>query len=296
MRRRHLIVGTVGTLGGLAGCVDSALERGATKRNGTGGGSATGSDEPITVGNSDAVPFPSAHPPHELELRNESDTEQTAAVEIRADGTETLLERDIAVPADETVTFVLVEPRAYTVSITRSDPDGGSESRTTVGVSRQPFDCTRSRTTATLRETGIETESTSRSASCPEPSVTDTSLEVDAQDCTDGTDGSATVAFADETVVVTGQITTPTPCYEPSLANVAYDDGRDVLTVVVDSGEQTDDACVSCLGGVDYEATINLDGRYPGRVEVRHETRGERRQVVTATYSASEWQNEPDDR
>ncbi|MFD1562056.1 hypothetical protein ACFR99_00510 [Haloarchaeobius amylolyticus] len=296
MRRRHLIVGAAGTLGGLAGCVDSALERGETGRNGTASDPDSGSDEPITVGDPDAIPFPSAHPPHELELRNESDTERMATVEIRADETETLLERDVAVPAGETITFVLVEPRSYTVSITRSDPDDGSESRTSVGASRHPFDCTRSRTTATLRENGIETESTSRSASCPEPAVTETSLEIGAQDCTDGTDGSATVEFADEAVAVTGRITTPTPCYEPSLADTTYDDGRDVLTVVVDSGEQTDDTCATCLGGVDYEATIDFDGRYPGRVEVRHETRGESRQVATAMYSMSEWQSETDDR
>ncbi|MFA9416924.1 hypothetical protein [Natrinema sp. HArc-T2] len=294
MRRRHLIVGTVGTLGGLAGCVDSALERGGAERNGTGDGS--GSDEPITVGDPDAVPFPSAQPPHELELRTERDTERTAAVEIRADGTETLLERDVAVPAGETITFLLVEPRSYTVSITTSASDDSSESRTAISIDRQPFDCTRSRTTVTLRETGTETESTSRSTSCPEPRIAETSLEIGAQDCTDRTDGNATVAFADEAVVVTGRITTPTPCYEPSLADTVYEDGRDVLTVVVDSGEQTDDACASCLGVVEYEAAIDLEGRYPDRVEVRHETRGESRQVATATYSASESQNETDDR
>ncbi|RZV10560.1 hypothetical protein BDK88_1729 [Natrinema hispanicum] len=289
MRRRHLFVGTAGVLGGLAGCVDSALERRRTDRTGSsGGGPGSGSDEPITVGDPDAVPFPSAQPPHELALRNDGDTERTAAVEITADENESLLERDVTVSADETVTFVLVEPRSYTISITTSDPDGSSESSTTVGVDREPFDCTRSQTTVTLRENGTSTDSTSRSTSCPEPAVTDTSLERKAQDCASETDGTATVAFTDEAVVVTGRIPTPTPCYEPSLADVTYDDGRDVLTVVVDSGEQTADSCADCLGIVDYEATIDLDGRYPGRVAVRHETRGERRQVATATFPASE--------
>jgi len=289
MRRRHLLVGTTGAVGGLAGCINSALERHRTDRTGSsGGGSNSGSGGPITVGDPDAVPFPSAQPPHELALCNDGDTERTAAVEITADENETLLERDITVSADETITFVLVEPRSYTISITTSDPDSGGESSTTVGVDRKPFDCTRSQTTVTLRENGTSTDSTSRSTSCPEPAVTDTSLEIKAQDCTSGTDGTATVAFADEAVVVTGQIITPTPCYEPSLADVTYDDRRDVLTVVVDSGEQTADSCADCLGVVDYEATIDLDGRYPGHVEVRHETRGESRQMATAPYTPSE--------
>lgn len=297
MRRRQLLAGTTGAVGGLAGCINSALERRMTERSGGSGDDPdSDSDGAVTVGDPDDVPFLSAHPPHNLVLRNESDTERTAAVEITADRDESLLERDIDVPAGDTITAVLVEPRSYTISIRTSDPDGHSQSSTTVGIGRQPFDCTRSRTIVTLRETGIDTESVSRSTSCPEPQITDTSLEILEQDCTNRTEGSATIEFADEAVVVSGQIITPTPCHEPSIADAAYDDDRDVLTLIVDSGEQSSEVCADCLGVVDYEARLDLEGRYPDRVEVGHETRDERRQVATAAFSAADYRRETADR
>ncbi|SEP91070.1 hypothetical protein [Natrinema salaciae] len=306
MRRRQLLAVTTGAVCGLAGCTGSPVERLQTDRSGSDGdgadrdGSESASDE-ITVGNPDEVPFPDAHPPHELELRNDGETDRTVSVAITISGTDgdgadgsgddttgddgTVLEREFDLSADETLTFVLVEPRSYAVAVTTSG-DGG-ESTVTDAIDRHPFDCTRSRTRVTFRESGVGTESTSTAISCPVPEIADATLEIGEQGCADRTDGDdATVEFADETVVVDGDITTPTPCHVPSIAGTDYDERRDLLTVTVGVGEGTDESCIDCLGTAAYEARIDLEGRYPGRVEVRHESRGDDRRITTTECSA----------
>lgn len=336
MRRRDLLAVTTGGLCGLAGCTGSPFERLQTERPSTDGDeevdssddadrnvSESESDDTITVGDPDAVPFLDAHPPHELELRNEGETERTFSVTISTSGDEegvekraeedvtddenatddgddgagnggdaedgnggedALLEREFDLPAGETLTFVLVEPRSYSVTVT-TNGDGG-RSTVTDGIDRHPFDCTRSRTSITFRGSGVQTESTSTSISCPDPEIADSTLEVGEQGCANRTDGDgATVEFADEAVVVDGDITTPTPCHVPSLVTADYDDRRDVLSLTVADGEQADENCIDCLGTASYEARIDLEGRYPGRVVVSHEHRGEDERITTTEYS-----------
>ncbi|QLK26497.1 hypothetical protein HYG81_02435 [Natrinema zhouii] len=305
MRRRDLLAGTTGAVCGLAGCTGSTFERLQTDRSSTdddpaGDSSDTtqsNSGDTIEVGDPDEVPFPDAHPPHEFELRNEGKTDRTVSVTITADGdddngdddrdgeTGALLERDLELAAGDGLTLVLVEPRSYTVTVTTSSDDGTSESTVTDGVDRDPFDCTRSRTTLTLRDTGTQTESTSTSISCPVPAVADASLEVGERECAAETDDdSATVEFADETVIVDGEITTPTPCHGLSLAETDYDERRDILSITVAVGDQESDTCTDCLGTADYEAQIGLEGRYPGHVEIYHETRDETQRITAAEH------------
>lgn len=317
MRRRDLLAGTTGAVCGLAGCTGSTFERLQSERpaddesaDSSGGGDqdAAGaqSDEPIVVGDPDEVPFPAAHPPHQLELGNEGETDRTVSVEITTDegsgstdsdgdngnaerdADDALLERDLDIAAGETLELVLVEPRSYTVTVTTSSDGGASQSTVTDGVDRRPFDCTRSQTSIALSGSGVQTESTSASIPCPALEVTDSSLEVGEGECAGRTDGDgATVAFTDEAVIVDGEIGTPTPCHGLSLADAAYDEGSDVLTVTVAVGDQDAENCVDCLGVVDYEARIDLAGRYPGRVDVYHRSRGEEQQVTVAEYSAN---------
>ncbi|WP_226479606.1 hypothetical protein [Natrinema amylolyticum] len=333
MRRRDLLAGTTGALCGLAGCTSSTFDRLQTERPGTDddGGDADSSDgtdrddaesdraDAITVGDPDDVPFLAAHPPHELAIRNDGETDRTISVAITtdedggddgddsaadgddedsandgdddtADGDEdALLERDLDLPAGEGLEIVLVEPRSYAVSVTTSSDDGTSESTVTDGISRRPFDCTRSRTRITLRETGIGTASSSTTIPCPVPDVVDASLAVGEGQCADRTDGDrAGVEFTDETVVIEGDIGTPTPCHDLSLAETAYDEDRDLLAVTVAVGDQVADNCVDCLGTVGYEARIDLEGRYPDTVAVRHESRDETRRITAAESPASE--------
>ncbi|WP_226042007.1 hypothetical protein [Natrinema sp. DC36] len=315
MRRRDLLAGTTGAVCGLAGCTGSTIDRLQSDRPGTDGDesatdssadtdrtdSESQSDDTIEVGDPDEVPFLDAHPPHEFELRNEGEAARTISVTVRAEGTDegdgddadgsdrdTLLERDLDLAAGDAITLVLFEPRSYVITVTTSSDDGTSEATVTDGIDRSPFDCTRSRTTLTLSDTGTRTESTSTSISCPTPAVADASLEVGERECAGGTDeDGATVEFADETVIVDGDITTPTPCHGLSLAETEYDERRGVLAITVAVGEQESDTCTDCLGTVDYEARIDLEGRYPERVEVHHETGDEGQRITAAEYDYS---------
>ncbi|WP_408958310.1 hypothetical protein [Natrinema sp. 74] len=288
MRRRTLLGGTTGALCGLTGCVGSAFDDStpdgaATERTGE-------SRRTIVVGDLESVPFPAAHPPHELVLRNESDANRTVTVAVTT-GEDTLLERDVTVSAGRSLEVVLAEPRSYAVTVTTAG--SGGESSATVGVDREPFDCTRSSTTATLRGSGIGMRSVSESIACPDLRIVARSIEAVAQGCADERDDdSATVEFANEAVAVAGQITTPTPCYEPSIADATYDEADDALVLTVDSGEQSAAGCVDCLGVVDYEARIELEGRYPGRVVVHHASRSEAQRVATVAYPSDQSETE----
>ncbi|PGF17528.1 hypothetical protein CP556_16410 [Natrinema sp. CBA1119] len=309
MRRRDLLAGTTGAVCGLAGCTGSTFDRLQSDRPGTDGDeSATDSSDTtrsssadtIEVGDPDEVPFPDAHPPHEFELRNEGETDRTVSVTITADEDDdggnddtdndggALFEPDLDLAAGGAITLVLVEPRSYAITVTTSSDDGTSEATVTDGIDRSPFDCTRSRTTLTLSETGTQTESISTSISCPTPVVADASLEVGERECAGGTDeDGATVEFADETVIVDGDITIPTPCHGLSLAETEYDERRDVLAITVAVGDQEDGTCIDCLGTADYAARIDLEGRYPERVDVHHETGDESQRITAAEYDDS---------
>lgn len=316
MRRRELLVGAGVTVGGLTdgeyGRVDNWTELDFS--DGDESEPTDGTTETIEVGDPEAVAFPDAHPPHELEIHNAIGDPATVSIAIEPDRDDDAVEDDDAVmddndtvedgdaaeddveeddedleyeielSDDDTLEVVFVEPRSYRVSIAVTDPEGG-ESTARERVDREPFDCLRSETSVTITETGLESESSSRTASCPEPTVTDHSLERGEQDCAGGGDeDEAAVAFTDETVVVEGAIRTPTPCHELEIESATYDADREVLEVTVAVGEQADGICVQCIGVVEYEARIDLDGRYPGHAEVVHDRGGETVEVESAAY------------
>ncbi len=305
MRRRDLLAVATGAACGLTGCADSRFERLQSERPDADGSSddgdrlvseSAGSDA-IVVGDPDEVPFLEAHPPHEFTLRNDGETERTVSVIVStddddgasADGEderdEPLLERDLTVGAGKERTIVLVEPRSYTVTVATSRDGGNRESTISDEIYRRPFDCTRSRTTVTLSESGTGTESTASSISCPTPDVADASIVVGERECAGETDDAdATVEFADEAVVVDGTMRIPTPCHALELADANYDEARDLLAVTVAVGEQEAETCADCLGAADYEAWIDLEGRYPAQVTVFHADGDRRDQITTAEY------------
>lgn len=96
MRRRDILVSATGALVGLSGCVNSGFDRFAASGDAdlesnetVPSNDGTGGEEPsetIEIGDPEEVPFLSAHPPHTLELRNESDADRTVTVEITAGG------------------------------------------------------------------------------------------------------------------------------------------------------------------------------------------------------------------
>ncbi|OAQ52518.1 hypothetical protein HTG_12915 [Natrinema mahii] len=310
MRRRDLLALTTGAACGLAGCADSRFERLQSERPDIDGssddadrrGSESAGSDAIVVGDPAAVPFLEAHPPHEVILRNDDETERTVDVVVSADDAdgsdpidgdgederdEPLLERDLDLGVGEERPIVLVEPRSYTVTVTSRRDGGTGESTVTDGIGRRPFDCTRSRTTVTLSESGTETESTSSSIPCPVPEVTDASLAVGDRACAGRTDGDdATVEFENERVLVEGSIRIPTPCHTLELADATYHETRDLLAVNVAVGKQEAETCIDCLGAADYEARVDLEGRYPAQVAVFHATGDQRQQIATAEYDA----------
>ncbi|QCW02364.1 hypothetical protein [Natrinema pallidum] len=311
MRRRDLLAGTTGAVCGLAGCTGSMFDHLRTTHPETDDTDAgtdssddtdrdaaeSDSDDAITVGDPDEIPFLGAHPPHTLTLRNDGDSGRTVSVTITTDqrsgndgadsGDGALLERDVDLPAGEEFVISLAEPRSYAITVTTGDDT--TESTVTDGVSRRPFDCLRTRTIITLRGTDIETASSSTTIPCPDPDVVDASLAVGEGQCAGRTDRDrATVEFIDESVVIAGAIETPTPCHDLALAESTVDADRDLLVVTVAVGPQAAANCIDCLGIVGYDARIELEGRYPDTVAVRHERRDETRRLTTAESPASE--------
>lgn len=81
------------------------------------------------------------------------------------------------------------------------------------------------------------------------------------------------VTTKDESVIVEGTIQTSTPCYEPTLESVSFDDDDDRLTVVVDAVEDGTDVCIQCVGAVTYRVTVDFERGYPDVVDVKHDSK-----------------------
>lgn len=102
--------------------------------------------------------------------------------------------------------------------------------------------------------------------------VADRSIETVGSDCRTGERDAHDIQTDERahTVTITGTLITPTPCYDAVLSTVEYEADEDTLVVVVDTESTADDACVTCLGAVEYEATIEFTTALPGSVDVRH--------------------------
>ena len=114
-------------------------------------------------------------------------------------------------------------------------------------------------------------------ADTPQPDAVtgfgDFGVETTATGCLDDDGGSASVAFQGSPlrVDVTGTIEAPTPCYEAALEGIKYDPDEDLLKVTISATEDdSGGACAECIGGIEYEATFELEGGLPGTVLVKH--------------------------
>lgn len=126
-------------------------------------------------------------------------------------------------------------------------------------------------------DTGDDEQASQPNGTDATPSMTigETAIETLSSDCNSGSDGSARVEITDGTVTVTGTMTTSDPCHEAKLQNVnklsgSSEDGGEQLQVDVVSAS-TSEACVDCVGAVEYEATIEFDGGAPEDVRVTHD-------------------------
>ncbi|AUV80638.1 hypothetical protein C2R22_02350 [Salinigranum rubrum] len=97
--------------------------------------------------------------------------------------------------------------------------------------------------------------------------------------------GTASVAFGDEAVTVTGCAHGRNGCAVPVLADVSYTPAEDHLTVVIASEvrRDEDEACTEALLPLGYEARVVMDGAVPGTVSVVHDDVDGRREVVRGT-------------
>lgn len=80
----------------------------------------------------------------------------------------------------------------------------------------------------------------------------------------------ATVTAAGDRIEIEGRLEAQTPCNEAGVADVERTD--DALTVRVGL-ESSDEMCAQVISGIEYEATIVLEGELPASVVVIHEDR-----------------------
>ncbi len=103
------------------------------------------------------------------------------------------------------------------------------------------------------------------------PTVVDSSVELVNAGCSDGDDPTASLSMDEETLTVSfsGQFTASDPCHDVMLDRAEYDDDADRLAIVVGE-ESTDEACVDCVGLIEFEGTVEFEGGLPSEAYVGH--------------------------
>lgn len=279
MERRALLrrVAGLSVAGGLAGCLSSPGPGSGGPKDTTDPTTDPGTTtdgrgpviEELTVGSRDGVAFPDNHLPHELDVVNDADETREVGLRLTASDGSPMVDETWSMTADGRIQMRLLQPDEYTLAVTLAEGEVG-----TVPISHGFFDCNDSRTTVDIKADGtLDAMTVSTEIACPPPEVTETELSVTQSGCADQDDGSATVSSGDETIDVTGTIRVPNPCYGASLESAIYDEPPgDTLTVRVAQTEPDgDQACVECVGAVQYEATISLANDYPGTVIIEHD-------------------------
>lgn len=86
---------------------------------------------------------------------------------------------------------------------------------------------------------------------------------------------SASVAWEDDAVVLTGKLKASDPCHDAVFGDVEFDAEAGELTAEVTLAAQDVDACQSCIGGIEYEGRVEFDGTAPTSVTVVGKTMGD---------------------
>ncbi|MFC6787515.1 hypothetical protein ACFQFH_17140 [Halobaculum halobium] len=94
---------------------------------------------------------------------------------------------------------------------------------------------------------------------------------------------SASVAFGDDLVTVTGVISGKNGCMRASLAAAEYDADAGELRVRVETVREGGDTCTQQIVSRRYEAGVEFAGGLPASVVVEHESMGEVRTVTDVT-------------
>ncbi len=246
-------------------------------------------DEPfetMQVGSRDGVLDPENNEPHAVTVTNAADEPRTMEVHVRrSDDSSTSERRSWEFPAHGWVRLKLLRPAEHQVSVA---VDG--ETVGTVDVDRSYFDCNSSTTNVTVTADGdVESEMISTAMGCP-TSVRDGEIRVTDSQCASESDAEeATPTFEESSVGISGSIRVSSPDYGLEIAGVewSHETEKAALTVTVAATEPDEDAGgVQCVGMLDYEATLALDG-IPDRVTVEHRSMGETKAVSTAGHGSS---------
>lgn len=286
MHRRTLLA-TVG-LGCLTGCTDTQIPPNSPGPQDapTDGDQSTASDNAdpelhteFSVGSRDGIVFPDANQPARYRILNREESQQIQII-IRLSGDVTV-NKSFTLPNNTYVSVTLQQPANYDVRL-------GLERDRDLTPVAQPsgdeFSCTPIQGTITINSAGqIESQVTTPDIECPPPQVTETTFQSQDGEC--GQQHTATVSVSDKTIRIAGQIAVPQPCYQVMLESASYDTATETLTVTIAVGNQTKNICVSCIGEVPYEATVELQHGYPQDILVQHrESNGE---VVTVTRGSA---------
>jgi len=124
-----------------------------------------------------------------------------------------------------------------------------------------------------------------------QPSVRGHSIETVKTACMSGDEGEAEVSFSGTAVDIEGTGETPTPCYEAVVESAVVTAGE--LRVQVAFVRDGSDACVQCIGAVEYAATVDLDTT--DAIETVTVTHGENGDGFTETRSDDEPHASPTD-
>ena len=237
-----------------------------------------GSDEPferIERGDRSTVVFPDNNRPQDVKVWNAADESREMTLVVERDG-ETVLDRTVTFPADGFLTLTVQAPDDWQVDLLREET-----ALATIEILRESFDCNQiSHLVGVSGDWTAHTQLLATEIACPGPAVAEQSFTAGEGRCASATESTATIAFDGESVVVDGTFITPNPCYELQLATATYDADDDILEVVV-AAKSTGETCVQCIGGIEYEATVQFEHERPGQVVLKHRKGGKSTVVTT---------------
>lgn len=113
---------------------------------------------------------------------------------------------------------------------------------------------------------GTDTETTERTTTRPALAVESTAIETTSTAC--GAENTGRIEFTDSGATLTGAIQASTPCHDARVVSHRVLGG--VLQVTVGTTETDAESCQSCIGHVEYTATIQTN-RDPHSLVVAHE-------------------------
>jgi hypothetical protein len=120
-------------------------------------------------------------------------------------------------------------------------------------------------------EAPTETPTEDPTTTPPAVSVGDTSIETLSTGCGGGDSAGTAELVADgPRVEFSGALVTSDPCHEATVEEAKYDSDSGALTVVL-GAEPTEEVCTDCVGAVEFEGAVALEGGLPDRAVLEYD-------------------------